>query len=356
MMLTSFPRSGQPALADIEGRSIVMHYGDTIGEYGALRTGALLLDRSDRGRLRFTGARAAEVLTGLLTNDTTALTPGQGQYAAALTPKGKMVTDVRVFAFADSVLTDAPARGFPGWREVVRKHVNPRLVSYQDESEALVDVGLYGMHARRMMATLTGMPANTLAALAPYAHATVEIAGGQVVVARVPDLEIEGYEFLAPADARDALWRALVAAGAVPAGLAAWEIARIEAGRPEYGIEVDDATIPQEANFDELHAISYTKGCYTGQETVARVHFRGHVNRHLRGLRFLTAELPPAHAQLYDDAGKLVGDVRSAVLSPRLGAIGLAMVRREVVPSSTLIARWEAGECPATVLTLPFPL
>jgi folate-binding protein YgfZ len=106
---------------------------------------------------------------------------------------------------------------------------------------------------------------------------------------------------------------------------------------------MDDNTIPQEANFDQLHAISYTKGCYVGQETVARVHFRGHVNKHLRGVR--AAGVEPIHtgATLHDEAGAEVGDVRSAVRSPRLGAIALAMIRREVEPGAALTARWTSG-------------
>jgi folate-binding protein YgfZ len=139
----------------------------------------------------------------------------------------------------------------------------------------------------------------------------------------------------------------------VPAGLAAWEIARVEAGRPEWGIDIDETTIPQEANFDEFDAISYTKGCYIGQEVVARVHFRGHVNRHLRGLRSAGAP-PPTGAQLIDDTGNHVGDVRSAVASPRLGGIAIGMVRREVASGATLTARTEHGEQRVDVAALPF--
>ena len=108
---------------------------------------------------------------------------------------------------------------------------------------------------------------------------------------------------------------------------------------------MDDSTLPQEANFDELGAISYTKGCYIGQETVARVHFRGHVNRFLRRLRFVTRPAPPRGAELVDETGKVIGDVRSSALSPRYGGVGLGMVRREVPPGTTLQARWDGGEC-----------
>src|SRR5213076_3325322 len=123
-------------------------------------------------------------------------------------------------------------------------------------------------------------------------------------VLKSPDLGVEGFELLMPAEQFTSLWARAVAAGATPAGLEAWDIARVEAGRPEWGIDIDDNTIPQEANLDALHAISYTKGCYVGQETVARVHFRGHVNKHLRGLRAASPEPPAPRAELFDATGK----------------------------------------------------
>src|SRR5205823_10456899 len=146
-----------------------------------------------------------------------------------------------------------------------------------------------------------------------------------------------------------------LAAKATPGGLETWEIARVEAGRPEWGVDIDESTLPQEANFEELHAISYTKGCYTGQETVARVHFRGHVNKHLRGLRAASAEPPAPRASLFDATGKNVGDVRSTAASPRLGGIAMGMVRREIEVGAALIARWEGGETRVDVAHLPFP-
>jgi len=190
----------------------------------------------------------------------------------------------------------------------------------------------------------------------------VGLDGARAIVVNVPDLGVEGFELILPAESFPVLWQRAMDAGATPAGLEAWEIARVEAGRPEWGIEIDDSTIPQEANFDELHAISYTKGCYVGQETVARVHFRGHVNKHLRGVRTEGAEPVPRGATLHDEAGAQVGDVRSAVRSPMLGGIGLAMIRREVVPGSMLVAHWPdeaAGEGvlaerTVSVVELPF--
>jgi folate-binding protein YgfZ len=336
-------------IGDVGGRSVVLAYGSVSTEYEALHARAAVFDRSHRGRIRVKGARAAEMVTGMVTNDVSALSPGQGCYAAALTSKGKIVADVRVLVEEDSILVDAPPRAAAGWAAMVRKFVNPRIAPHEDETATLRDIGIFGATARHVVSELTGVQAPALTALAPYSHVTVQVDGARMLVVKVPDLEVEGFELILPAEHFTSLWTRAVAAGGTPAGLEAWEIARVEAGRPEWGVDIDDTTIPQEANFDALHAISYTKGCYVGQETVARVHFRGHVNKHLRGIR--AAGVEPIHqtAALHDESGALVGDVRSAVRSPKLGAIGLAMIRREVEPGAALVARWSTGDEPTSV-------
>jgi folate-binding protein YgfZ len=315
-------------------------------EYAALRTGAVAIDRSHRARWRLAGTKAAETLTGLVTNDVLALAPGQGQYAALLTPKGKIIADVTIYRVADGLVIDVPSRAAAGFAETIRKYVNPRVAAYTDESATTTDVGAYGIRAAAIVAQALGLTPDALSALAPHAH--LAATGG--IVTRVPTLGLDGFAVLAPATERDALWQRLLAAGAVAGSTAVWDVARVEAGRPEWGIDIDETTIPQEAGFDEFGAISYTKGCYTGQETVARIHFRGHVNRHLRGIRMADDAHPPVTA-LMDHAGKAVGDVRSTVRSPRLGAIALAMLRREVEIGATILA----GETPVTVTSLPFP-
>lgn len=320
----------------------------------ALQTGATIFDRSARARATFTSAHSAEVLTGLVTNDVLALAPGEGQYAAALTAKGKIIADLRLFAREQDFLADVPERAAPGWWEMIRKYVNPRLSRYANVSETLRDIGVFGARARECVADVTGIAADVLDALAPYAHRTVEVRGAPVLVARVPDLGVEGYELFVGTEGMEALWQDLVARGAIPGTSEALDIARIEAGRPEWGIDMDDSTLAQEANLDELRAISYTKGCYTGQETVARVHFRGHVNRYLRGLRYEAPPLVPRGATLHDASGRGVGDVRSTALSPRLGGVALAMIRREVEPGSRVAVRWDDHSTDATVVTLPF--
>jgi folate-binding protein YgfZ len=343
-------------VAEIAGRSVALRYAGIESEYAALRQAAILVDRTHRTRMTFEGEQRSETLTGLVTNDVVALTPGSGLYAAALTPRGKIIADVRIFARESDLLVDVPVRAAPGWLAMIRKYVNPRTTRYADKSDALADVGIFGSRARGIVAAVVGLSADALGSLAPYAHVTTVIDDAPVLVARVPEIGIEGFELIVPIESRLQLWRRAQQLGAIPAGLDTWEVARIEAGRPEWGIDIDESTIPQEANFDDMHAISYTKGCYTGQETVARVHFRGHVNRHLRGLTYPGADPLPRGAQLVDEAEKVIGDIRSSAVSPRLGGVAIAMVRREITPGTVVRARWETGESSAVVLELPFPV
>jgi tRNA-modifying protein YgfZ len=350
------------ALIDVAGQPVVLTYSSVTAEYEAMRRRAIVVNRSHRSRIRFAGEKAAEVLTGLVTNDVTALLAGQGQYAAALTAKGKIIADLRILRLEDSFLTDTSPRARDGWTGIVRKYVNPRLSKYTDESATTLSIGVFGTQARYVVEEMIGVGHSALALLLPYAHVAVATDKGPMHVMRSPDLGLEGYELFMPADQHAAVWDSALLARATPAGLATWEVARVEAGRPEWGLDMDEGTIAQEANLEELGAISYTKGCYTGQEVVARVHFRGHVNRGLRGLR-AASSAPPPGASLFDGTGKSVGGVHSSVMSPRLGGIALAMLRREVEIGASLIARWSAdaagdstaGETQVEVVALPFP-
>jgi len=316
-----------------------------LSEYSALNNGALFFDRSDRMRMRISGEKAAGLVTGMVTNDVSGLNPGEGQYAAALTPKGKIVADIRIFALEGSLLIDTSAAAAPGWKEMVRKYVNPRVAPYHDVTLEMGDLGVFGGSARTMTSRVTSIDERDLAALPVYGHLAATFGDVTITVAKVPEIDFDGFEIFVPAMAAADLRGKLLSLGVAAGTHETWEIARIESGRPQWGIDMDESTLPQEANFDELGAISYTKGCYIGQETVARVHFRGHVNRFLRRLRFVTRPAPPRGAALMDETGKAIGDVRSVALSPRFGGVGLGMVRREIPPGTTLQAKWDGGEC-----------
>ena len=304
--------------------------------YRALRSGAVWFDSSTRW-FRFHGAKTVDVLNGLITNDVAALQAGDTQMAAALSPKGKLVCDMVVLRVdADTFLTGVIDTAADAWLALVRKYVNPRLSRVTDEASALRTTTLLGRTAGDIVTALEGNPALVHAARLPMPG------------------DRAGYLLVTSSEGVDALRGLLEAAGAVAGSLDVWHIARIEAGLPVFGIDMDENTIPQEANLDKLGAISFTKGCYTGQETVARIHFRGHVNRHLRGL---SSDVPLARGDsLVDATGKAVGDVRSAAVSPRLGPIAIAMVRREVSPGDSVQVTADGATTSALVSELPFPM
>lgn len=305
------------------------------GSYDALHEHAVLVDRSSRLRMTFTGAKAKDALGGLVTNDVVALTAGAGQRAVALTPKGRVISIVRVVDRGDDLLVDAEAASGDAFAAMIRKFVNPRLATYAVVTDSTACLGVYGPLAGAHLAAALGIAPSALDALAPVSVLATPDAACHVI--RSTDLGVDGFDVVGAPEAVAALRAALEQAGLAAAADDVLEIARVEAGVPSFGRDFDGETIPQEANLDDLGAISFTKGCYTGQEVVARIHFRGHVNRHLR---WLSADEPlPSGATVLDAAGKDVGDVRSSVHSPRRGALAIAMVRREVEPGATVQVR-----------------
>lgn len=320
--------------------------------YEAARTTAAFVVRRDRVRMEFAGAKPIETLNGIFTNDVSLLKPGSGLYAAALTNKGKVVADVRIFARDDRFVVDTSAAAGPAFTAMIRKYVNPRLATYRDVTGVLGTLGVFGPMAATAVAAALGVPAESLNALPAYGQ--VSILSGDGFVARVPDLGVVGFDIFAPGDALSAIEAQLREAGVAELFADAAHTLRVEAGRPLYGADMDENVLAQEAALDrdDLSAISFNKGCYTGQETVARVHFRGHVNRTLRGLRADAALV--SGATLHGADGTQVGDVRSVAASPQFGAIALAYVRREVADGSQVNVRAETGDSPATVTALPF--
>lgn len=336
----------------VAGQTVALSYDDPSREYQALRDASGAVRRDERARWVVAGSKAGETLSGLVTNDVEALAPGSGCYAAALTPKGRVVADVRILRREDDFFVDVSSRAGAGWAALVRKYVNPRMAACTDVSTTTGCVGVYGPRAPSVLARLGILDAGALTAMTPYHHVSGTIAGHAVRVMRSPDFGVPGFDLFTDGADSAPVFAALQDAGARPVGLAAADIARVEAGRPEWGVDMDESTIPQEANLEALHAISFTKGCYTGQEVVARVHFRGHVNRLLRGL-MADHPLPP-HATLGTAEREDAGEVRSSVVSPRLGSIALAMIRREVSPGDEIVVRDGDREHVARVLSLPF--
>src|SRR3954469_16658997 len=323
-------------------------------DYESFHDGAAIVDFSDRGRMRFHGNGAKGALNGLLTCDVAPLSNGHGAYGAALTNKGKVIADVSVFAMDESFLVEVPSAIWTAWKELVAKFVNPRISKRTDETELTCEIGIFGPRAAAIIASMTGSDVASLEELPMYGHVTLAVDGVIVNVARIPDFGVEGYRLLAVRNAFEPLRDSAVTLGGRIVGPAAVEAARIEAGRPLWGIDMDDSTLPQEAHLEALNAISYTKGCYTGQETVARLHFRGHVNKRVVGLRVEGPTVPPRGTTILGPDAKEVGDVRSAVMSPRFGPIALAMVRREVNVGDAVTLSIDGAEARATISALPF--
>ncbi|MEQ1690902.1 MAG: glycine cleavage T C-terminal barrel domain-containing protein [Gemmatimonas sp.] len=301
--------------------------------YGALRTNAAWFDAHGVWSA-FRGEKSAEALNGLVTNDVSAMAVGASVYAAALTPKGKMVTDMLIVRFDEttfliSVLPAASA----AWLTLARKYVNPRLCKVTDDGDRYRAWMIVGSMAVQFAQEFTADHSARAVLVRPMGN--------------VPAILL-----LAESTAADGIQNRLESSPIIMGSPTLWNLVRIEAGIPAIGVDMDENTIPQEVNLDTLGAISFSKGCYTGQETVARLHFRGHVNKQLRGLLSNVALI--TGAEVTDSAEKVVGDVRSTAVSPRLGSIALAMIRREVAAGDQVRVASPAGLLPATVVDLPF--
>jgi folate-binding protein YgfZ len=280
-----------------------------------------LLDRSERGKLALTGVDRKPFLNGQVTNDVEALVPGQGCYAAFLTPKGKMLGDLRILDADDELLLDTERVSLQALFDLVRRF----SIGH--------DVELHKRTLERGLLSLVGPRAREVAGAAElpeteHAHVTAQLAGRPVRLIATD----AGVDVLCDAADTEVVAAALREAGAVPIAEEQAEVLRVERGRPRYGIDLDDSVIPQEAGLND-RAVSFTKGCYVGQETVARLFYKGKPNRHLRGIRLAA---PVEHGTPLTLDGKEVGRVGSAVVSPRLGPVALALVRREAPPGTTL--------------------
>jgi folate-binding protein YgfZ len=345
------------AWATVAGREVARHFGDGAREYRAVREAAGVAERGDRARFRLWGKDPARMVHGLITNDLLKAEPGRGVYAAMLTPKGRMVADLRVFRRADGeVLVDVAREALEGTREHFRKMVPPMFARWKDATDDVVEIGVYGPRSRELLSAVT---VAEVPELAEDAFAEPEFGGARLLVAATREAGLEeGYDVCVPAEHAGALWTALRDAGARPVGFGALETLRIEAGRPRYGIDLTEETIPTEAYESAglmARAISFNKGCYTGQEVIVRIAHRGHVNRHLRGVRLGDSPAPaPRTPFIHSETGKDVGWVTSAAFSPRLGeTVALGYLRREVQPGMQVRIGDAAGPV-AEVVELPF--
>ena len=302
------------------------------------------------------GADRRSYLQGLLTNDIQALTPGTGCYAAWLTPQGRMLTDLYVFESGDTILLDVPAAEQSATLQRLDQFIFSEDVQLVDFSSTLESVWIHGPEAAALLdQTLTGVQG--LAGWPEYHNARAGVSSKNDprphFVARNSQLGVPGFVLYVEPGGKAELERALISRGAVVADESAIEAARIAAGYPVFGVDMTDDTIPLEAGIEES-AISFSKGCYVGQEVIIRVLHRGHgrVARKLVALR-LEAEGAVRGSTIH--AGdRQVGAVTSVAVSPEFGSIALGYVHRDFMEAGSRVSvQGQAGPIAATVSSRP---
>ncbi|MGA2247956.1 MAG: aminomethyltransferase family protein [Verrucomicrobiota bacterium] len=380
LMLQEFHASLGGRFTEVNGSPAVNDYGDWLAEHAALRETAGVLDLSFRSRLCLVGADRARFLHGQVTNDVNRLRAGQGCYAAVTNAKGKMEGDANIFCLADELLLDLE----PGLAGRISQRLERFIVADDVQIiDAAPHYGLLSVQGPKAEAVVRALglsaeiPARqfesvkiseaTLGEIYLASHGRLAPGGGgqrQGAPSASPDIAQDtgpwGFDLFVPNASLGAVADKLIAAaksaGGWPCGWEAWEAARIEAGVPRYGADMDETTIPMECGL-EARAISYTKGCYVGQEVINRIHSVGHVNRELCGFRL--ADDVGALPQRGDKVllgGREAGQVTSAANSPWLKAIiALGYVRREAnQPGTQLVLKTAQGESAAQVVALPF--
>ena len=318
---------GQYAEADRSGTP--RHFGDSRREYGTACHAAVVIDRSLVTKIELCGRDRARFLHNLCTNEDKGLPVGQGCEAFLTNVQGRILSYVRVLAGAESHWIDT----VPGAAPTLLAHLTRYLITEQvellDRTSDFAELLVVGPQAPSIVAAVIGSGAPELRDLG---HVNTVIAGTSCQLIRNDSLSLAGYEFRVSVGQAAAVWQAIWQAGQ-PLGLRAmgdeaFEILRVEAGVPVYGADIDESNFPQEVRRDE-RTISYTKGCYLGQETVHRIWAMGHVNRYLVGLAVPGSSTPPTSGSVISAADKQIGKITSSVYSPSLNCpVALGYVRR----------------------------
>ena len=349
---------------------IVDTFGQYEAEYACIRKSVGLIDLPHRGLIRVTGRDRVDFLHRLLTNDTKGLTAGQGCRGFLLGKKGRIEADVIVLHSKDQTLLELDTTDTTGLIESLTKYVFSEDVSLQAISHAQVHLALHGPGA---VAILHDVVADLFDTPEIFAHHHIIIADHQCTVFRFDDTSSPGLHLLVPIEGAVAVYETLLnllqKSGGRAIGWSAYNTARIEAGTPIYHIDFGPDSLPHETGLLD-QVVSFTKGCYIGQEVVARMQNLGHPKRVLAGLRFNNDRLPIGGTEVFaskgavDDSGlgvadtrAVVGGITSSCISPMLGgiAIALAVLRWDThKPGTEVFVPAEGQAVPATVCTLPF--
>lgn len=335
--------------------STTADFGDAAMEYRLVLEDNGLFQRSDRGKLVLVGPEAPNFLHNLCTNDILNLPLGGGCEAFFTTATAKVVDHVTIYHFrtgdgSDALWIDTSAGRNAGLLQYLEKYHIAENFEATDRTADFAQFHLAGPRTRAVMETAIGEP---IPELGPWQHMERTIGNDCVCnIRRVDQLGVPGFDVVCLRDLAQQTWDALVAAGAHPAGAAAYEILRVEAGTPVIGVDMDENRFVLEVG--RTHAVSYSKGCYLGQEPIVMSRDRaGHVNRSLRGLKLADGSVAPPKSKLFNDAGQEVGLTTSSVVSPRFGPIALGYVRRGFEQAGTTLHIDSATGRAAVVADLP---
>jgi len=343
-------------LAEQSGWSVPEHFGDPAAEYAAARRNAVVFDASSRTKVLLAGADAAKFLHSLCSNDILKLPRGAGCETFWLNIKARVIAHGFVWHELQSDQASFWVDSVGGLAEKLLKHLDHYLISERvtlaDQTHELAQLHVAGPAAAEIVSQALGKTTNELA---PMQQICPEWEGEVLQTRRSDLLGLPGYDLLASPARAVTLWERVREAGAQPAGTSVWEPLRIESGTPQYGLDMDETHLAPEVGRTKS-AISYSKGCYLGQEPVVRIRDLGQVNRLLTGLLVDTeAGLPRATRLLHN--GESVGQVTSSAYSPRFGkVVALGYVRRSSHQPGTILQAEIGTNCVrAEVTPLPFP-
>ena len=356
-------------MVERDGWSVPESYGDVLFEYATVREGGCgVIDLSNRGRILVSGTEAVQFLNGLITNDMKTLRENSWMPAAFPNVQGRLIASVRVVRLKDegtgkdvcpTFLIDTEATTHERVLKTIERFTLAGDFRVTDVTSQTVVLSVQGRKAvdvvRAVLGDAAGIAPNQAIQLAwPRSAENGADVTRSMTVIRASHTGEDGFDFVVNADEAPGLWDALQNAGARPVGYAALETLRIEAGLPRYGVDMDETNVVTEAALDD--AVSYTKGCYVGQEIIARIRYRGHVAKKLSGVMFEQAVKVAVGAVVNSAEGKEVGRVTSVTYSPHLGrTIALAYLKFDYLAPGTKV-KVAAGEqeVAAQVTELPF--
>lgn len=349
-VLHSLQKSAGATFQVHQGWEVAERFTDPLEEVRSVRNHAAILDLSHRGDLHVGGCDRIRFLQGMVTNDVQALAPGQGCHAAMLTQKGKILADFWIYPQSEGVRIEVEAGLLSNLKEILEKYIIADDVQLEDRTGCFATLSVQGPDSARIVRQI--FPGE----LPPEPLQSREWREGDCrtfITRRSEYTTEEGFEIRLPSPAAGALWDRFLGTGIRPAGMAALEILRIESGVPRTGIDMDESTLALEAPLDD--AISHAKGCYIGQEFVARIRDRGQVRRRFTGFRLQGRSIPRTGDPVFREE-TVVGTITSATFSPTLkSAIALGYLRRELVQEGERIDIRSGGKSqPAVVSSLPF--